>query len=149
MISRSERGFPLCGGVVLRRRGAEDLTQSTLEYARKAIRKCPGVGGPIAVEQARLFIEKMRGIFLECALALAQRGQCGDQFVLRINFEHRLRGRSESTRAGEDPFEGAVRSFVRRDQTDSARGEAVGSAYFCNRIPESQFDESEKILDWL
>lgn len=58
------------------------LAQPALEHARQPIRERSGIGGPIAVEQARLLIEKMRSILLERAVGLAKRGERRDQLVL-------------------------------------------------------------------
>ena len=91
----------------------------------------------------------MRGIFLECAVALAKRSKRRDQLVLRIDFENRLGRRSQPAGTGKEPFEGAVGPLIGRDQADGAVGKTIRGAHLRHGVAQRRFDESEKILDRL
>ncbi len=122
------------------------LRQSPVEHARQPLRKQPRVRRTVTVKHSRFVQQKMRGVLLEGAVALAQRRQRNDELVARIDFQDRLRRGIKPAGVREHPFERAVGSGVRRDQTHRAVGQSVGGPYIRHRLAQRRLHECEKTL---
>ena len=87
----------------------------------------------------------MRGILLESQVVLAERCECHDDRVARVDFQYRLGGDLETSRAGQELLQLTIEPGFRRNQAHSAIGQAVGGADVRHRLAQRLLDEGNKI----
>ena len=125
------------------------FAQSASHQPREPRGKRLGVGRTLAVEHAGFVIEKVRGVFLEGAVAVAKARQRHDQVVARIDLQHRFRARYAAAGAREQLFQRAVRPALGRDEADRTVGEAVGGAHVGHGVAQRELHKGDETGDRL
>ena len=123
------------------------LCETAPKRSAESIAEHPCILRALSVEYPRLIEQQVRGVLFENAVVIAQRCECHDDVVTRINFQYWFCGSFEPSRTGQQLLQLAVGAMFGGDQANGAVRQSVRGTNICDSLAKSFLDEGKKTRD--